>query len=402
MPVQLVLNKSRVPVKVFTKDIDHDALQQLLNVAQLPIVFGHVAAMPDVHHGIGATVGSVIATQRAIIPAAVGVDIGCGMNAVRLNLTASQLPDDLRRLRSAIEAAVPVGFNQHDSDKVRGSAHARTGRTLSDRLDRIVGKHSGVMKMLRRFAQTWVCQLGTLGGGNHFIELCIDQEQRVWIMLHSGSRGIGNVFGRYFIAAARKDMQRHRMHLPDQDLAYFSEGSELFDDYVEAVDWAQDYALLNRTMMMRLVLDAIAPFLPRLQVEGEAINCHHNYVAVEDHFGEKLFITRKGAISARADQLGIIPGSMGAKSYIVRGKGNAESFCSCSHGAGRRMSRTEAKRRFNRFDLAQQTQGVECRKDGGVVDEIPGAYKDIDTVMANQTDLVDIVHTLKQVICIKG
>ena len=297
---------------------------------------------------------------------------------------------------------MPVGFNQHDSDKVRGSSHARQGRVLDERLDKIVGKHPGVMKMQRRFAQTWVCQLGTLGGGNHFIELCLDEEQRVWVMLHSGSRGIGNVFGRYFIEAARKDMRRHQVNLPDRDLAYFSEGSDLFDDYVEAVDWAQDYALLNRSMMMKLVLDALAPHLPPFKIDGEAINCHHNYVAVEHHFGEKLFITRKGAISAQAGQLGIIPGSMGAKSYIVRGKGNPESFCSCSHGAGRRMSRTEAKRRFNRFDLAKQTEGVECRKDGGVIDEIPGAYKDIDQVMANQTDLVEVVHTLKQVMCIKG
>jgi tRNA-splicing ligase RtcB len=389
-------------VKVFTKDVEHDAIQQLLNVAQLPIVHGHVAAMPDVHHGIGATVGSVIPTKQAIIPAAVGVDIGCGMNAVRLSLHAKDLPDNLAKLRGAVEAKVPVGFDQHASDKVRGSAHARQGRVLDDRLDKIVGKHSGVMKMQRRFAQTWVCQLGTLGGGNHFIELCLDEEQRVWVMLHSGSRGIGNVLGRYFIAAARKDMERHRVQLPDRDLSYFSEGSDLFDDYVEAVDWAQDYALLNRSMMMKLVLDALAAHLPPFKTDGEAINCHHNYVSVERHFGEKLFITRKGAISAQEGQLGIIPGSMGAKSYVVRGKGNPESFCSCSHGAGRRMSRTEAKRRFNRFDLAKQTEGVECRKDGGVVDEIPAAYKDIDVVMANQSDLVEVVHTLKQVMCIKG
>jgi tRNA-splicing ligase RtcB len=402
MPVQIVLNKGRVPVKVFTKDIEHDAIQQLVNVAQLPIVHGHVAAMPDVHHGIGATVGSVIPTKQAIIPAAVGVDIGCGMNAVRLSLHAKDLPDNLAKLRSAVEAKVPVGFEQHASDKVRGSAHARQGRVLDDRLDKIVGKHPGVMKMQRRFAQTWVCQLGTLGGGNHFIELCLDEEQRVWVMLHSGSRGVGNVLGRYFIAAARKDMQRHRVNLPDRDLSYFSEGSDLFDDYVEAVDWAQDYALLNRSMMMKLVLDALAAHLPPFETDGEAINCHHNYVAVERHFGEKLFITRKGAISAQEGQLGIIPGSMGAKSYVVRGKGNPDSFCSCSHGAGRSMSRTEAKRRFNRFDLAKQTEGVECRKDGGVVDEIPAAYKDIVVVMANQADLVEVVHTLKQVMCIKG
>jgi len=402
MPVRITLNKGRVPVKVFTNDIEHEALQQLINVASLPIVFGHVAAMPDVHHGIGATVGSVIATKQAIIPAAVGVDIGCGMNAVRLSISAKDLPESLAKIRSAVEAMVPVGFNQHESDKVKGSAHARQGRALSDRLDNVVRKHGGIMKMQRKFAQTWLCQLGSLGGGNHFIEICLDEEQRVWIMLHSGSRGIGNVMGRYFIEAARKDMRRHHVNLPDKDLAYFSEGSELFDDYVEAVDWAQDYALLNRSMMMKLVVDAIAPHLPPFKVDSEAINCHHNYVAIEHHFGEKLFITRKGAISAREGQLGIIPGSMGAKSFIVRGKGSTESFCSCSHGAGRRMSRTAAKKKFNRFDLAAQAEGVECRKDGGVVDEIPGAYKDIDEVMANQTDLVEVVHTLKQVVCIKG
>jgi tRNA-splicing ligase RtcB (3'-phosphate/5'-hydroxy nucleic acid ligase) len=402
MPIKMQLNKGRVPVKIFTDEIEPEAIQQLLNISQLPIVFGHVAAMPDVHSGIGATVGSVIATKQAIIPAAVGVDIGCGMNAVRLTLSAGELPDTLARLRSAIEAAVPVGFDQHEASKVRGSAHERTARQLSDRLDRIVGKHPGVMKMQRKFAQTWICQLGTLGGGNHFIELCLDQDQRVWVMLHSGSRGLGNVLGRYFIAAARKDMQRHHVNLPDKDLAYFSEGSDLFDDYVEAVQWGQDYAWLNRREMMRLILEVLQRDLPPFEVDGEAINCHHNYVAQEEHFGEKLFITRKGAISAREGELGIIPGSMGVKSYIVRGLGNAQSFHSCSHGAGRRMSRTQAKRRFNRFDLEQQTAGVECRKDAGVVDEIPGAYKDIDQVMANQSDLVEVVHTLKQVLCVKG
>jgi tRNA-splicing ligase RtcB len=324
------------------------------------------------------------------------------MNAVRLTLTAGELPDGLARLRSAIEAAVPVGFGQHEASKVRGSAHERTARQLSDRLDRIVGKHPGVAKMQRKFAQTWICQLGSLGGGNHFIELCLDQDQRVWVMLHSGSRGLGNVLGRYFIAAARKDMQRHQVNLPDKDLAYFSEGSDLFDDYVEAVEWGQDYAWLNRREMMRLILEVLKRELPAFELDGEAINCHHNYVAQEEHFGERLFITRKGAISARVDQLGIIPGSMGAKSYIVRGLGNEQSFHSCAHGAGRRMSRTQAKRQFNRRDLEQQTAGVECRKDGGVIDEIPGAYKDIDEVMANQSDLVEVVHTLKQVLCVKG
>jgi tRNA-splicing ligase RtcB len=402
MPIVQTLHKGRVPVHIYTDDIDHAALQQLLNIAGLPIVHPHVAAMPDVHAGIGATVGSVIPTQSAIIPAAVGVDIGCGMNAVRTTLTASQLPDNLARLRSAIEAAVPVGFGQHAWDKVRGSAHARVGRPLNDRLDVIVGKHGGLMKMQSKFAQTWICQLGTLGGGNHFIEICLDEEQRVWIMLHSGSRGIGNVIGRYFIAAARKDMQRYQIHLPDKDLSYFSEGSTLFDDYIEAVEWAQDYALINRREMMRHIIDVLARHAPPFKLDGEAINCHHNYVARETHGGERLYVTRKGAISAREGELGIIPGSMGAKSYIVRGKGNPESFCSCSHGAGRHMSRSEAKRKFNRFDLAAQTEGIECRKDGGVVDEIPAAYKDIDKVMAHQSDLVDVVHTLRQVVCIKG
>jgi tRNA-splicing ligase RtcB len=402
MPIQKTIEKGRVPVHVWTEDIEHEALQQLINVAELPIVHSHVAAMPDVHAGIGATVGSVIPTKDAIIPAAVGVDIGCGMNAVRLTLRADQLPDSLARVRSAIEAAVPVGFEQHDYDRVRGSAQARAARPFADRLDRIVEKHPGVAKMQRHFERTWISQLGSLGGGNHFIELCLDEAGAVWVMLHSGSRGIGNVLGRYFIAAARKDMERHQMRLPDRDLAYFSEGSTLFDDYVEAVEWAQDYAAANRKQMMLLILGAIAPHLPPFQSAGEAINCHHNYVAQEEHFGARVFVTRKGAISARTGELGIIPGSMGAKSYIVRGRGNPESFHSCSHGAGRRMSRTEAKRRFNRFDLAAQTEGVECRKDGGVIDEIPGAYKDIDQVMANQTDLVEVVHTLKQVLCVKG
>ena len=402
MPVLKTITKGRVPVRVWTQDIEHDALQQLINVAQLPIVHSHVAAMPDVHTGIGATVGSVIPTKNAIIPAAVGVDIGCGMNAVRLTLSAEQLPDSLAKLRSAIEAAVPVGFGQHDHDKVRGSAHARAARPFADRLDRIVDKHPGVAKMQRQFERTWISRLGSLGGGNHFIELCLDETGAVWVMLHSGSRGIGNVLGRYFIAAARKDMERHQLRLPDRDLAYFSEGSTLFDDYVEAVEWAQDYAAANRQQMMLLIRAALAPHLPPFESAGEAINCHHNYVAQEEHFGERVFVTRKGAISARTGELGIIPGSMGAKSYIVRGLGNPASFHSCSHGAGRRMSRSQAKRRFDRFDLAQQTLGVECRKDGGVIDEIPGAYKDIDQVMANQSDLVEVVHTLKQVLCVKG
>ncbi|MEQ1773821.1 MAG: RtcB family protein [Burkholderiales bacterium] len=402
MAIILEFNKGRVPVKVWTRDIEPEAIQQLINVSMLPIVHGHVAAMPDVHMGIGATVGSVIPTKGAIIPAAVGVDIGCGMNAVRLTLTANDLPESLTRVRGAIEAAVPVGFSQHDESPLRGVEGKRTARPLSERLDVIAKKHPELTKMQKQFARTWLCQLGSLGGGNHFIELCLDEAQRVWVMLHSGSRGIGNVMGRYFIAAAKKDMQRHQVNLPDRDLAYFSEGSDLFADYVEAVEWAQDYALANRREMMRLIVEALRDHLPPFKADNEAINCHHNYVARERHFGENLFITRKGAIRAGEGELGIIPGSMGAKSYIVRGLGNTQSFCSCSHGAGRRMSRTEAKRRFNRADVESQTHGVECRKDAGVIDEIPGAYKDIDQVMANQSDLVEVVHTLKQVLCVKG
>ena len=402
MPIHQTLRGAQVPVHIFTDDIDAQALRQLHNIASLPIVHPHVAAMPDVHAGIGATVGSVIPTRGAIIPAAVGVDIGCGMNAVRTTLTASDLPDNLARLRSAIEAEVPVGFEQHEWSRVQGSRQARAVRPLGDRLAHIVERHRGIAKMLRQFERTWICQAGTLGGGNHFIELCLDEEQRVWVMLHSGSRGIGNVIGRYFISAAQKDMRRHQLQLPDADLAYLSEGSTLFDDYVDAVDWAQDYALLNRSEMMRRVLDVLATFAPPFRLDGEAINCHHNYIARETHGNEDLYVTRKGAISARQGELGIIPGSMGARSFIVRGKGNPESFCSCSHGAGRSMSRSEAKRRFNRFDLAEQTAGIECRKDGGLVDEIPAAYKNIDAVMAHQSDLVEVVHTLRQVVCIKG
>ena len=402
MPIHQTLRGAQVPVHIFTDDIDAQALRQLHNIASLPIVHPHVAEMPDVHAGIGATVGSVILTRGAIIPAVVGVDIGCGMNAVRTTLMASDLPDNLARLRSAIEAEVPVGFEQHEWSRVQGSRQVRAVRPLGDRLAHIVERHRGIAKMLRQFERTWICQAGTLGGGNHFIEICLDEEQRVWVMLHSGSRGIGNVIGRYFIAAAQKDMRRHQLQLPDADLAYVSEGSTVFDDYVEAVDWAQDYALLNRSEMMRRVLDVLARHAPPFRLDGEAINCHHNYIARETHGSEDLYVTRKGAISARQGELGIIPGSMGARSFIVRGKGNPESFCSCSHGAGRSMSRSEAKRRFNRFDLAEQTAGIECRKDGGVVDEIPAAYKDIDAVMAHQSDLVEVVHTLRQVVCIKG
>lgn len=398
MPIKTLITKGRVPVKIYTDDIEHEAYRQLLNISQLPFIHHHVAAMPDVHFGKGATVGSVIPCKGAIIPAAVGVDIGCGMNALRLSIGADQLPDSLRALRKAIEAAIPVGFDIHKSDKARAS----TIRALSVGLDRLLARHPKLLKMQKKPYQTWVRQLGTLGGGNHFIELCVDEHDDVWIMLHSGSRGAGNQIGQYFIRLAQQDMQRHIHNLPDKDLAYFSEGARHFDDYVEAVHWAQDYAMDNRREMMRLIVDALKKELPPFMVTKEAINCHHNYVAIESHFGENVYITRKGAISAADGELGIIPGSMGAKSYIVRGKGNAESFCSCSHGAGRRMSRTKAKKQFKRADLEAQTRGIECRKDSGVIDEIPAAYRDIDVVMQNQSDLVEVVHSLRQLVCVKG
>ena len=400
MPIRFMLNKGNVPVKIFTDDVDSASLTQLGNMSQQPFIHSLFVAMPDVHHGIGATVGSVIPTRGAIIPAAVGVDIGCGMNAVRLSLKASDLPDNLYTIRSAIEKRVPTGFDEHVRPSIQGS----TLKNMEKHLDVITDKHTGLVKMLKNFHRTWGKQLGTLGGGNHFIELCLDESDDVWIMLHSGSRGIGNVIGRYFIEKAKKDVGKELGRLPDKDLAYFTEGTQHFDDYVQAVSWAQDYAMVNRREMMRLVLDALqaSKQLPAFTTTREAINCHHNYVQKEEHFGAEVYITRKGAISAQEGQLGIIPGSMGAKSYIVRGLGNQQSFCSCSHGAGRRMSRSQAKRLFTTRDLEAQTQGIECRKDKGVVDEIPSAYKDIDVVMQNQSDLVEVVHTLKQVICVKG
>lgn len=398
MPVLKTISKGKVPVKIYTDEVEPQAMQQLYNISQLPIIHSHIAAMPDVHLGKGATVGSVIPTKGAIIPAAVGVDIGCGMNAIRLSVKAGELPDNLRAIRLAIEAAIPVGFNMHKTDRARES----TIRALSGGLDRILDKHRKIYSLQKKPYQTWIRQIGTLGGGNHFIELCLDENEDVWVMLHSGSRGVGNAIGQYFIGLARKDMGQHLVNLPDRDLAYFSEGASHFDDYVEAVEWAQDYAMANRREMMHFILDALRKKLPKFAITKEAINCHHNYVSREFHFGEDVFVTRKGAIRAGEDELGIIPGSMGAKSYIVRGKGNPTSFCSCSHGAGRSMSRNAAKRRFSEQDVARQTEGVECRKDKGIIDEIPGAYKDIDKVMANQGDLVDVVHTLKQIVCVKG
>ncbi len=398
MPIKRILSKGKVPVKIYTNDVDSKVLKQLENIAHLPFIHSHIAVMPDVHLGVGATVGSVIPCKGAVIPAAVGVDIGCGMNAIQLSIKADDLPDNLRRIRLLIEETIPVGFSQHKVDRVRSS----TIKSLAPGLNRILDCHPKIANLQKKPYQTWVRQLATLGGGNHFIELCLDEEDNVWIMLHSGSRGIGNAIGRYFIALAKRDTQRHIHHLPDSDLAYLREGTQYYDDYVNAVQWAQDYAMVNRREMMQLIVDLLRKHLPKFGVTKLAINCHHNYISEEVHFGENLLVTRKGAIRASEGEMGIIPGSMGAKSYIVRGKGNLQSFTSCSHGAGRKMSRSAAKRTFTIDDMEAQTRGIECRKDKGLIDEIPAAYKDIDTVMDDQHDLVEIIHCLRQIICVKG
>ncbi|MBI1339902.1 RtcB family protein [bacterium] len=380
--------------------VEDVARRQLENVAGLPFVHEHLAVMPDVHYGRGATVGSVIPTRGAIIPAAVGVDIGCGMMAVETSMTASELPDSLSKLRSEIERKVPVGNGRAGEygDVPDSIATRWRNSDLEARLDRIRDKH-------KRIPNHKVgAQLGTLGGGNHFVEVCIDERQMVWVMLHSGSRGTGNQIGTYFIERARRELERRVLgfHVPDRDLAFFMEGEALFDDYVEAVGWAQDYARMNREAMMDRTLQAMRSVLGKFKLGKQAVNCHHNYVEKEHHFGADVWVTRKGAVRAGDGDLGIIPGSMGAKSFIVRGKGDPDSFCSCSHGAGRAMSRSAAKQAFTLKDHREATEGVECRKDAGVIDETPAAYKDVDAVIAAQADLIEVMHTLKQVVCIKG
>lgn len=401
-----------MPIRAWVEGvpIEEAARRQLENVARLPIVHHHVAAMPDVHWGLGATVGSVIPCRGAIVPAAVGVDIGCGMMAVETSLAAGRLPDRLGPLREAIERAVPHGrtskgrvandrgaWRDPPDDVVHAwKATAHAGRSLEDGLKAIVAKHPKLA------SGTSLPHLGTLGTGNHFIELCHDETERLWVMLHSGSRGIGNRIGTWFIEQAKAEAERHGIVLPDPDLAWLPEGTDLFADYLEAVGWAQAFARANRETMMARILDVLRCSFPDLTLGRHAVNCHHNYVAEEEHFGARVWVTRKGAVHAGLGELGIIPGSMGARSYIVRGKGNPDSFCSCAHGAGRAMSRIEAKRKFTLEDHARATAGIECRKDAGVLDETPQAYKDIDAVMAAQADLVDVVHTLRQVLCVKG
>jgi len=391
------------PIKLWTEGVpvEDDARRQLMNTAKMPFIFHHLAVMPDVHLGKGSTIGSVIPTRGAIIPAAVGVDIGCGMMAVRTTLSAADLPTNLHGLRSAIERAVPHG-------RAPGRRDPGAWETPPKAVDAMwAALNAGFKRITEKYPRLERTNnhkhLGTLGTGNHFIEVCLDEADQVWFMLHSGSRGVGNAIGNLFIELAQADMRQHIADLPDRDLAYFEEGSRHFNDYVEAVGWAQDFARRNRVLMMQAVIAAARGVIGKpFGAEVEAVNCHHNYVQRETHFGAEVWVTRKGAVSAQKGQLGIIPGSMGAKSFIVRGLGNEEAFCSCSHGAGRTMSRNEAKRRFTVADQVRATQGVECRKDAEVIDEIPMAYKDIDAVMTAQRELVEVVHTLRQVVCVKG
>ena len=399
-------NETLRPIYSWTRGVlfEHSAKTQLRQLASLPFLHKHIAVMPDVHAGIGSTVGSVIATKGAVIPAAVGVDIGCGMIAAKTSLTAADLPDNLKDLRSFIEKKVPHGRTANGGPGDRGAWHdlpPSVKSTIADtNLDigfaKIVEKHPKILK-----GNLWN-HLGTLGTGNHFIEICLDETDSVWVMLHSGSRGVGGRIGSYFIDKAKREMERWYVSLPNKDLAYLPEGSVLYDDYLLAVSWAQKFAMINRDVMMRATLGALEAAVKPFTILGDAVNCHHNYVSMEHHFGANVLVTRKGAVRARTTDLGIIPGSMGTRSYIVRGKGNPDSFHSCSHGAGRKMSRTEAKKTFTLEEFAKAMEGVESRRDIDVIDEAPMAYKDIDEVMAAQADLVDIVHTLKAIVCVKG
>ncbi len=395
-----------VPIKAWTRGVpvEDGAIEQLKRVASLPFVYKWVAAMPDVHQGMGATIGSVIATSDAVVPSAVGVDIGCGMMAARTSLTEEDLPEDLAGIRNAIERAVPHGRTDNGGPRDRGAWHdppvavKDAWSALETRFEELASKHERIRR------GPTVEHLGTLGTGNHFIELCLDGEGRLWIMLHSGSRGVGNRIGRHFIKLAKQEMKRWFIDLPDPDLAYLPRGTSLFRDYLDGASWAQDYAAANRDLMMDAVIGALksSRSLPSFDGGLEVVRCHHNYVAWERHYGRNVLVTRKGAVRARLDEMGIIPGSMGARSYIVRGLGNRESFESCSHGAGRKMSRTAARKAFTVEQHAAATAGIECRKDKSVLDETPGAYKPIEAVMEAQKDLVETVYELRQVLCVKG
>jgi tRNA-splicing ligase RtcB len=402
---EVISQEGYTPIKSWTRGVpfDENSKQQLMNLAKMPFIHKWVAAMPDVHLGKGATIGSVIPTTGAIIPAAVGVDLGCGMMAVKTSLNAGQLPDSLLGIRHAIEKAVPHGRSKHRGRRDKGS----WGNMPKDVETAWQPLHDQFQIMIEKYPflknTNHINHLGTLGGGNHFIEVCLDEDDAVWVMLHSGSRGVGNAIGTYFINQAKNDMERYFIQLPDKDLAYIPEGSKNFREYTLSVAWAQDFARINREVMMSRTLEALQNEIPTaFTAVSEAVNCHHNYISRENHFDKNVWVTRKGAVSAREGQMGIIPGSMGAKSFIVRGLGNVDSFCSCSHGAGRVMSRTQAKKEISLVEHVKATEGVECRKDASVIDETPAAYKPIEKVMAAQADLVEIVHTLKQVVCVKG
>ncbi|MEZ4491042.1 MAG: RtcB family protein [Cyanobacteriota/Melainabacteria group bacterium] len=408
--MEIIELKDRSPIKMWTRGVcvEEKALEQLRNLSSMPFIFKWIAAMPDCHWGMGATVGSVIPTRKAIIPAAVGVDIGCGMVAAKTSLKAEQLPDDLRKIRLEIEAAVPHGRTDNGGANDKGSWSS--AKFAPSRLESAWAKlDSAYAELIEQNPGAGlnranpINHLGTLGTGNHFIEICLDEDDAVWIMLHSGSRGVGNRIGRYFIEKAKEEMERWLIELPDPNLAYLPQGTEAFDKYWTALTWAQAYARTNRQLMLESVIEALENSdLPEFEITSEVVNCHHNYASIENHYGVNIFVTRKGAVRARLGDLGIIPGSMGNRSYIVRGKGNEESFHSCSHGAGRAMSRSAARKRFSVEDHIKATEGVECRKDADVLDETPGAYKPINSVMEAQSDLVDVVHELKQVVCVKG
>jgi tRNA-splicing ligase RtcB len=396
----------RFPIKAWVNGvlIEDQALQQLKNISGLPFIHHHVAAMPDVHWGRGATIGSVIATKGAIVPAAVGVDLGCGMMAVQTTLRADQLPDNLHAIRCDIEKAVPHGRTNNGGKGDRGAwgripkGHESRWTGLLDRFNEIIDKYP------KAKGYNGANHIGTLGTGNHFIEICLDENDQVWVMLHSGSRGPGNRIGGYFIEKAKEEMERYFIgdYLPDRDLSYLVEHTEIFDDYIDAIGWAQDFAMENRKAMMQATISVMREHLPDFNVTNMAVNCHHNYVERENHFGANVWVTRKGAVRARDNDLGIIPGSMGTGSFIVRGKGNHESFCSCSHGAGRAMSRGAAKKSISLEQHAMAMKGIEARLDKGVLDESPAAYKDVDDVMKAQEDLVEIVHRLRQIVNVKG
>ena len=391
MSIQKVLTGGKVPVKIWAEEVEEQAMAQLENTARLPFVFHHVAVMPDVHTGKGATIGSVVATKGAIIPAAVWVDIGCGMTAAKLPGNGGPWLDAAKKFREEVECRIPVGFSGNADNLLAHEDWTGWGEPT-------VG---GMEKALRHKAAMQMC---SLGGGNHFIELCRDlKDGRAWVMLHSGSRGAGNILAQQHIERAKGLMKSYFIELPDPDLAYLVEGTKEFEYYMADLEWAQSYAAENRKAMLERVLKACGCATGKdAPVPELVVSCHHNYVAKENHFGANVLVTRKGAVRARTGDLGIIPGSMGAKSFIVRGLGNTDSFCSCSHGAGRKMSRTKARAMFTTADMEAQTEGVECRKDAEVVDEIPGAYKNIEKVMADQSDLVEVVHELKQVACVKG